>query len=120
MCTDTSAPKTDVEAAIPFSAKLAADLENVPLKAGTSKDMPFRTQGLKLKLNQKVWSNRIGAVLDTAEVKWVDIPGRDKHGKPIRKAVNTKQFGIPVRCGSYAMANGLRMLPKCSAMSIPT
>jgi integrase len=54
--------------------------------------MPFRTQGLKLKLNQKVWSNRIGAVLNTAEVKWVDIPGRDKHGKPIRKAANAKQF----------------------------
>jgi integrase len=84
--------KTDVEAVIPISGKSAADLESVPLEGGTSKDMPFRTQGLKLKLNQKVWSNRIGAVLNTAEVKWVDIPGRDKHGKPIRKAANAKQF----------------------------
>jgi integrase len=31
-------------------------------------------------------------VLNTAEVKWVDIPGRDKHGKPIRKAANAKHF----------------------------
>ena len=84
--------KTDVEGVIVISAKLAADLNGVPLEAGTSKEMPFRTAGLKLKLNQKVWSNRIGAVLDAAKVQWVDIPGRDKDGNPIRKAANAKQF----------------------------
>ena len=84
--------KTDVVAVIPISAALAAELKSVPLEAGIFEGMPFRTQGLKLKLNQKVWSNRIAAVLETAEVKWVELPGRDDHGRPMRKAANVKQF----------------------------
>jgi integrase len=83
--------KTGVGAVIPISAELAAELKNVPLEPGTTEELPFRTEGLKLKLNQKVWSNRIGAVLDAAGVEWVELP-RDKQGKVERKAANAKQF----------------------------
>lgn len=84
--------KTGVEAVIPLSPEIAAIIRDVPLEPGAIDGLPFRTVGLKLKLNQKVWSNRIKAVLKEAEVQWVTLPGLDQKGKPKRKASNTKQF----------------------------
>jgi integrase len=84
--------KTDIEAIIPISARLVEELKNVPLEAGTYAEMPFRTRGLKMKRNQKRWSERIEAVLEGAGVEWVEVPRRNKNAEPIRNPANAKQF----------------------------
>jgi integrase len=84
--------KTNVEAVVPISTKLAKELTDVPLEAGAAAEMPFRTLGLKLTKNQQNWSNRIAKVMRVAGVDWVDLPGRDKHGRPMRKSANVKQL----------------------------
>ena len=84
--------KTEIEAIVPISAKLVDELKNVPLEAGTYAEMPFRTRGLKMKRNQKRWSERIDAVLEAAGVEWVEVPRRTKNAEPIRNQANAKQF----------------------------
>jgi site-specific recombinase XerD len=84
--------KTGVEAVIPIRPEIAAELRNVPTEPGTSKDMPFRTEDLPLKLDQKKWSNRIAAVLETAGIEFVEVPGRNSNGKVTLKAANTKMI----------------------------
>jgi integrase len=87
-----SRQKTVVEAIVPISAKLVAELKSVPLEAGTYAEMPFRTRGLKMKRNQKRWSERIDAVLEAAGVEWVEVPRLTKNAEPIRHPANAKQF----------------------------
>lgn len=87
-----SRQKTEIEAIVPISAKLVDELKNVPLEAGTYAEMPFRTRGLKMKRNQKRWSERIDGVLDAAGVEWVEVPRRTKNAEPIRNPANAKQF----------------------------
>ena len=87
-----SRQKTEVEAIVPISVKLVNDLKDVPLEAGTYAEMPFRTRGLKMKRNQKRWSERIDAVLEAAGVEWVEVPRLTKNAEPIRHSANAKQF----------------------------
>jgi integrase len=85
--------KTDVEAVIPIAAELAREVSAVPLEPGCEPGMPFRTTGgLALKKNQVMWSNRIDKAIRTAGVEWIELPGRDKQGRPIRRPANVKQL----------------------------
>jgi integrase len=47
---------------------------------------------IKVKRNQKRWSERIDAVLAAAGVEWVEVPRRTKNAEPIRHPANAKQF----------------------------
>jgi integrase len=87
-----SRQKTGIEAIIPVPPKLVEALKNVPLEAGTYAEMPFRTRGLKMKRNQKRWSERIDTVLEAAGVEWVEVPGLTKDAETIRHPANAKQF----------------------------
>jgi integrase len=78
--------KTGIGATIPISAALAKALRKIPLEAGTTEAMPFRTTGLSLKMDQKRWSNRVNGVIEAAGVKDVKLPDGS------RKDANVKQF----------------------------
>jgi site-specific recombinase XerD len=84
--------KTDVGAVIPLPADVVSALKSIPLEPGCSEDMPFRTKGLLLKQDQKKWSNRIHEVLDAAKVEFVELPTKDRHGRPQLKAANAKML----------------------------
>jgi integrase len=40
----------------------------------------------------KIWAARVDRAIKKSGVKWVELPTRDKNGKPERKAANVKQF----------------------------
>jgi site-specific recombinase XerD len=84
--------KTGVQAVILISSELAAEFRSIPLEPGTTKDLPFRTEGLTLKHDQQKWSKRVMAVLDTAGIDHVELPTRDKHGRLQTKDANVKQL----------------------------
>jgi len=84
--------KTGVQAVIPISVALAAELRDIPLESGTTAEMPFRTDGLKLRHDQEKWSKRVSAVLDAAGIEYVELPTRDKRGQVQTKDANVKML----------------------------
>lgn len=84
--------KTKVEAVVPLSADVTAALRSVPKLAENPPAVPFRDPRLKLVSDRNAWSLRIRQALKTANVKWVELPTLDDHGRPKRKQANCKQF----------------------------
>jgi integrase len=75
-----------VLAVVPIADDLAKELQSVPMEPGASPAMPFRMQGLDLKMDQKKWSSRVVAVIEAAGVEHVELPDGS------RKPANVKMF----------------------------
>jgi integrase len=78
--------KTGQDAVVPITAALAEELRAAPPGPDSTKDMPFRTRGIALKVDQNRWSRRVMRIVALAGVTHVDLPSG------ARKPANVKQF----------------------------
>jgi site-specific recombinase XerD len=85
--------KTGTDAVIPMPDWLVADLLNVPLLRGSKLELPFKAgKDRDLRWDVRIWAGRVDRAIKKAGVHWVELPTRDKNGKPERKDANVKQL----------------------------
>jgi integrase len=84
--------KTGVLAVVPLTDDVVREIREVPLMAENDPEMPFRSSAADAFTDARFWGHRIQRLLKIAEVKWVELPTKDRRGRPQRKAANAKQL----------------------------
>jgi integrase len=104
--------KTSFEAVIPLRSAVAEMLLNVPSIPSSARGMPFRYEGNDIRSDVHNWSRRISKLFDLADVKEVQLVGKDgrpaldRRGSPIMKKTNPKMLRHTAAVGW--LTDGLR------------